>query len=272
MVDDPFVFGQIAAVNALSDVYAMGGNPIMAMNLMCFPSCIDTEIVKEILAGGLSKVKEAGAIIAGGHTIADEQLKYGLSVMGFVHPSQILTNASARECDLLILTKPLGTGILTMGARADALNPSDYKLMTDTMTQLNARAKDAMLTCDVSACTDITGFGLMGHVYEMAKGSQKTIEVFTNSVPIIPKALQLAKEGLVPGGTYRNLDYIKEQIDVADTEIEILEVLCDPQTAGGLLIAVSEKDSKKLLNMINQENTAIIGQVSSLKDKYINLK
>ena len=194
VVDDPYDFGQIAAANALSDVYAMGGEPRLAMNLLAVPSCLPREAVGAILEGGAAKVAEAGAVTAGGHSIEDAEPKYGLCVSGLVHPGAVLTNRGAREGDLLVLTKPLGTGILTTAAKAELLSGAEYRAMTDLMAALNRDAARAAVPLRPSACTDVTGFGLIGHAREMAEGAGCTIELWPGRVPIVPQALELARE------------------------------------------------------------------------------
>lgn len=275
MVDDPYTFGQIAATNALSDVYAMGGNPAIAMNLLCFPSCLDASIMHDILSGGYSKVQEAGAIIAGGHTIADPTPKYGLCVTGFAHPSEILTNSSAKAGDLLILTKPLGIGILNTATKAELLTSADIKEVTKVMTELNKYAKESFTGLKVNACTDITGFSLIGHGYEMASGSDKSIEIFSDNVPILPKALEYAKMGIIPEGMYNNQDYLKDIFRCgSNVPQEMHDVLLDPQTSGGLLLSIPEEDAKEYLSRMECYTpwTRIIGQVTDKKDFSIIVK
>lgn len=272
MVDDPYVFGQIAAANALSDIYAMGGNPAVAMNLLCFPSCLDTSIMHDILAGGYDKVKEAGAVIAGGHTIADPTPKYGLCVSGFAHPSEILSNSNAKVGDLLVLTKPLGIGIMNTAAKAELLTEDKIKEVTSIMSTLNKYAKECAVGLQVHSCTDITGFSLVGHSYEMASGSNKTIEIFSDYVPIIDGALDYAKMGIIPEGMYNNLDYLEDKFTLASNiKQELQDVLIDPQTSGGLLISLPEKDANKFLSRIEAftPHARIIGQVLDKSDKHI---
>lgn len=275
MVDDPYTFGQIAAANALSDVYAMGGNPTIAMNLLCFPSCLDPSIMHDILSGGYSKVQEAGAIIAGGHTIADPTPKYGLCVTGFAHPSEILTNSNAKTGDILVLTKPLGIGILNTAAKAELLTSAEIKEVTKIMTELNRYAKESFANLKVNACTDITGFSLIGHGYEMASGSDKSIEIFSDNVPILPKALEYANMGIIPEGMYNNQDYLKD-IFKCSTNIpqEMHDVLLDPQTSGGILLSMPEKDAKEYLSRMECYTpwTRIIGEVTDKKDYSIIIK
>ncbi|GKU24111.1 selenide, water dikinase SelD [Clostridium folliculivorans] len=275
MVDDPYTFGQIAATNALSDVYAMGGSPAIAMNLLCFPSCLDPSIMHDILAGGYSKVQEAGAIIAGGHTIADPTPKYGLCVTGFAHPSEILTNSNAKTGDVLVLTKPLGIGILNTAAKAELLTSAEIKEVTKIMIELNKYAKEAFANLKVNSCTDITGFSLIGHGYEMASGSDKTIEIFSDKVAILPKALEYASMGIIPEGMYNNQDYLKDIFRTAtNVSQEMNDVLLDPQTSGGLLLSMPEKDAKEYLSRMECYTpwARIIGQVTDKKDYSIVVK
>jgi len=275
MVDDPYTFGQIAAANALSDIYAMGGNPATAMNLLCFPSCLDISIMREILAGGYDKVKEAGAVIAGGHTIADPTPKYGLCVTGFAHPNEILSNSNAKTGDILILTKPLGIGIMNTAAKAELLTESKIKEVASIMTTLNKYAKECASGLHVNSCTDITGFSLIGHSYEMASGSNKTIEIFSDAVPIIDGALEYAKMGIIPEGMYNNLDYLKDKFTLSSNITqEMQDVLIDPQTSGGLLISLPEKNVKEFLSRIETFTTyaRVIGQVVDKGDKPIIIK
>ncbi|WP_297418514.1 selenide, water dikinase SelD [Clostridium sp.] len=275
MVDDPYAFGQIAAANALSDIYAMGGNPAIAMNLLCFPSCLDTSIMHDILAGGYDKVKEAGAVIAGGHTISDPTPKYGLCVSGFAHPSEILSNSNAQSGDMLILTKPLGIGIMNTAAKAELLTESKIKEITSIMTTLNKYAKECMSGLEIHSCTDITGFSLIGHSYEMASGSNKTIEIFSDCVPIIEGALGYAKMGIIPEGMYNNLDYLNGKFTLAsDIKQELQDVLMDPQTSGGLLISIPEKNVSEYLSRIEAFTSyaKVIGQVVDKGDKHIIIK
>ena len=275
MVDDPYTFGQIAAANALSDIYAMGGDPATAMNLLCFPSCLDTSIMREILSGGYEKVKEAGAVIAGGHTIADSTPKYGLSVTGFAHPSKILSNSNAKSGDVLILTKPLGIGIMNTASKADLLMESKIKEISEIMTTLNKYAKECAMGLGVHACTDITGFSLIGHAYEMASGSNKTIEIYSDSVPIIEGALEYAKMGIIPEGMYNNLEYLQDKfISASKVSQELKDVLMDPQTSGGLLLAIPEKSVKGFLSRIEvfTPYAKVVGQVIDKIDNHIVIK
>lgn len=265
MVDNPRDFGRVAASNALSDVYAMGGSPRLAMNLLCFPSCLPLEVVGEILAGGAEKVLEAGAVIAGGHSIEDREPKYGLCVTGFAHPSAVLTNGGAGEGDLLVLTKPLGFGVLTTAAKAGLLDESAYRTMVELMAQLNKSACEAMLPLKPTACTDVTGFGLLGHVEEMARGAGLTARLTASAVPIVAGALELAREGIIPAGAYRNRDYLAGKAFVdGRVSLDLTDLLYDPQTAGGLVIAITEARSGELLHRLEGAgvSAAVIGQMA----------
>ena len=247
MVDDPFLFGQIAAANSLSDIYAMGGRPSHAMNLLCIPSCLGIEVAGQILAGGADKCVEAGCSIAGGHTINDDEPKYGLSVTGFVHPDRILTNSGAKEGDVLLLTKPIGIGILTSAMKADLCSKESAELAMRLMTTLNKNGRDAMVKYRVHACTDVTGFALMGHLLEMAQGSDLRAEVEVSAVDLIPEALEFARMGVLPAGMYRNRTFAEQWVDAGQTEIAVQDMLYDPQTSGGLLMAVDPADADALL-------------------------
>lgn len=275
VVDDPYTFGQIAATNALSDVYAMGGTPTLAMNLLAFPSCLPVEAVGDILAGGASKVLEAGAVIAGGHSIEDQEPKYGLCVTGLVHPSRILTNSGAKEGDILVLTKALGTGILSTAAKAELLEEADYKHMVELMTTLNKYAAQAVGPVALNACTDVTGFGLVGHVKEMAEGCGNTIELWAGKVPIVPKALELARDGIIPAGAYRNMDFTADDtLEDSTVPREVLDCLYDPQTAGGLLLSVPESLLSDLLARMADAGVpaAAIGAVVPRGEKLVHIK
>lgn len=275
MVDDPYTFGQIAAANALSDVYAMGGNPTLAMNLLCFPSCLDPNIMHEILGGGYNKVIEAGATIAGGHTIADSTPKYGLSVTGFAHPDNILTNSNAKLGDVLVITKPIGIGIMNTACKAGLLSENKIKEVSNIMTTLNKNAKEMIDGLTVNSCTDITGFSLIGHSYEMANGSNKTLEIFSNDIPIISETLNYAQMGILPEGMYNNLDYLKDKfIKSNNIKQELIDVLLDPQTSGGLLLSMPEKDAKEYLSRMEQftPHCKIIGHVIEKQNHSIIIK
>lgn len=247
IADDPYLYGRIAATNALSDIYAMGGEPKLALNIMCVPKNMPKEQVHEILRGGYDAVYEAGAIVTGGHSIYDEEPKYGMSVTGFVDPKKVLTNAGARENDVLLLTKPLGIGILTTAARADMLSEAGRETMLRLMTTLNKAARDCMVKYRVHACTDVTGFALLGHLLEMAQGADLTAEISVKDIDMLPEAVALAELGILPEGVYRNREFAEAQVDPGDTPLKRLDVLYDPQTSGGLMIAVDPADAEALL-------------------------
>ena len=266
VVDDPRSFGRIAAANALSDVYAMGGTPRLAINLLCFPTCLNLEIVREILAGGADKVVEAGAVIAGGHSIEDTEPKYGLCVTGFARPEEILTNSGAKPGDLLVLTKPVGTGVLSTAAKAELLTDGQMKEMIGLMSTLNKGAQEVMLPLRPNACTDITGFGLLGHVNELAEGSGVTVQLWADTVPFASGALELAQDGIIPAGAYRNRNYLEGKVKVEEAvALEVSDLLFDPQTAGGLLISIPEERGVELARRLNDRGIpgAVIGQVQS---------
>ena len=246
IADDPYLFGQIAATNALSDVYAMGGEPKLCLNIMAIPESMPMEAVHALLRGGYDKVYEAGALITGGHSIHDDEPKYGLAVTGFVHPDKILTNSGAKPGDVLLLTKPIGIGVLSTAKKVDMLSEENEALMYRMMTTLNKAARDAMVKYDVHACTDVTGFGLLGHAYEMATGSDTTITLHVDAIDLIPEALELARMGFLPAGMYRNRTFAEMGVDAGDVELAKQDLLYDPQTAGGLMIAVAEQDADAL--------------------------
>ena len=247
IADDPYLFGQIAATNALSDVYAMGGEPKLCLNIMAVPETMPREAVHDILRGGYDKVYEAGALITGGHSILDDEPKYGLAVTGFVHPEKMLTNAAARPGDVLVLTKPLGIGVLTSAGKAELLTEETAAHMNRLMTTLNKSARDVMVRHRVHACTDVTGFGLLGHGFEMAQGSDVELHISVGSVDLIPEALEFARMGVLPAGMYRNRTFAEPAVDAGTVETAVQDLLFDPQTSGGLLMAVAPEDADALL-------------------------
>lgn len=273
IVDDPYLFGQIAAANALSDVYAMGGVPRLAMNLLCVPNCLSLQTVRKILEGGHDKAVEAGCVIAGGHTIQDNEPKYGLCVTGFVHPGRILKNVGARPGDVLVLTKPLGSGVLTTAIKGGLCTDAQKAEVYMHMATLNARAGEAVAAADnVHACTDVTGFGLLGHSYEMAAGSDVTIVLEGERLPLMGGARELASMGIIPAGAYRNLDYVAPHMRRADTALQALEDLAaDPQTSGGLLAALPPDDAGRLLERLRPFApwSAVVGRVTEKQDMSI---
>ena len=239
LVDDPYAFGQIAAANALSDVYAMGGEPVTALNLVGYPDdALEPDWLVEILRGGSDKVAEAGAVIAGGHSVRDREIKYGLAVTGIVHPDRVLTNAGARPGDVLVLTKPIGSGVLTSAAKAGKLSDAELREVIDVMTALNRPGRDAAQQVGVHACTDITGFGLIGHAFEMSAGCGRRIELHPRRVPLIGRTLELAGRGMLTRAWQSTLRYVGQRLDAGGTDDTLLRVLADAQTSGGLLIAV----------------------------------
>ena len=276
VVDDLYTFGQIAAANALSDIYAMGGEPKVALNIVAWPNCVNPALLGKILEGGASKVLEAGAVLAGGHSIQDDEPKYGLSVTGFVHPDKVFKNCEARPGDVLILTKPLGTGIVNTAAKADMASKEAREEVIRVMTSLNKKAKQVAEHYEVHSCTDITGFGLAGHAVEMADGSGVTIEIFVKDLPIQKEAPSLAQMGLIPEGAYRNRSFTEDKVDFGDAEEYICDIFCDPQTSGGLLISVSPEDGEKILKDLEkaQMDTAygIIGRVVEKEEKSVKLR
>lgn len=247
IADDPYLFGQIAAANALSDVYAMGGEPKLALNLMCVPKDMPPEAIHQMLRGGYDKVYEAGCLITGGHSIFDSEPKYGLAVTGFVHPERILTNSGARPGDVLVLTKPLGTGVLTTAFKGELASREGMELAFRLMATLNKNARDVLVKYRVRACTDVTGFSLLGHLLEMAQGSDVRAVLHVDRIDLIPEALELAKMGVLPEGMYRNRTFAESFVDMGDTPLYQQDVLFDPQTSGGLLAAVHPEDSEALL-------------------------
>lgn len=253
IVDDPYLFGQIAAANALSDVYAMGGNPILALNIVCFPDTLDPSILSEILRGGQDKVIEAGAILVGGHSVSDDEPKYGLSVAGFVHPDKVMTNSNSKVGDILILTKPLGVGIINTALKAEMASTEVINKAIKSMTTLNSYGKNAFekLT-NVHSVTDITGFGFIGHAVEMAKGSNVTLRIKSNDIPYIKEAEEYASMGLIPAGAYNNRDFFGPNVSILErVPLFMQDILFDPQTSGGLLISVAENEVEKLLENLS---------------------
>jgi selenide,water dikinase len=268
VVDDPFRFGQIAAANALSDVYAMGGTPKTAMNLVAFPvKEMDLSVLRQILQGGVDKLTEAGVVLIGGHSIEDKELKYGLSVTGFVHPAQVLTKKNLQAGDRLVLTKPLGTGIVNTVIKAGMASADLVDRVTDLMTGLNRDAAEVMAHFEVNACTDVTGFGLLGHLAEMVCGSGMGARVFSMQVPVIPEALEFASMGLIPAGAYKNREFRESMIEFAETvALSRQDVLVDPQTSGGLLISVSGNQAAGLITALKDAgvgDAAEIGEVQN---------
>lgn len=275
IVDDPWLFGQIAACNALSDVYAMGGEPKLAMNVMTISKEMTKEAVHEVLRGGYEKAYEAGTIITGGHTIEDVEPKYGLSVTGFVHPGRVLTNSNAKEGDILILTKPLGVGILTTAAKADMVGKELLDKLYKQMAFLNKTARDIMMKYEVHSATDVTGFSLMGHSYEMAVGSRVSIHLRADDIRYHREAYELADMGFVPAGAYRNRHYAQPHVTLRrQISRPMLDIMYDPQTSGGLLISVAEKDARGLCEELqgSMEGVSVVGYVTALQETELILE
>ena len=263
IVDDPYRFGQIAAANAFSDVYAMGGEPLTAMNLVAFPCSLDLGILREILAGGLSKIEESGARLCGGHSVQDEEPKYGLSVTGFVESDKVVRNAGASPGDKLVLTKPLGLGILTTALKRDIVSEKEIEAAVETASRLNKVARDAMQDAAVSAATDVTGFGFLGHLTEMLEASGAGAVVGRNSVPVWERAVPLANDGVYPGGLESNREYLADRIRPDGVAEDDLLPLYDPQTSGGLLMAVPESKAPALVGDLEARGVtgAIVGEI-----------
>ena len=275
IVDDPYLYGRIAATNALSDVYAMGGEPKLALNILCAAEGMSDKTIREILRGGYDAAYEAGAIITGGHTIKGAEPIYGLAVSGFVHPQKVLTNSSAKPGDVLILTKPLGVGIITTGAKADMVEKDVMDRIYAQMATLNKAARDVMVQYDVHSCTDVTGFALLGHGFEMAQGSECTIHIQTSQVPYHSEALELAAMGLIPAGAYRNREYAQHGVAVqGNVSLAMEDILYDPQTSGGLLFAIPAEEAEDCLAQLKQKcpAAAIVGYVTEKEDSYIILE
>lgn len=273
VVDDPYTFGQIAASNSLSDVYAMGGDPKLAMNIVCFPNCLSPDVLAEILKGGYDKVVEAGAITVGGHTVEDEEPKYGLSVAGFIHPDKVLANNNAKPGDILVLTKPLGLGIINTAIKGEIADKETYDEAVLVMTTLNKYAKEAIdRSGGVNSLTDITGFGLLGHALEMAEGSSVSMIIDHKKVPTVLNALEYANMGLVPAGSYDNKNFIGDKAYIHENVSEVMkDILFDPQTSGGLLISIQEEKVDLLLNELKDTPTkfSIVGRVVEKQEYFI---
>lgn len=276
ITDDPYIFGQIAVANALSDVYAMGGKPLVAMNIVCFPSKkLDVSVLQEILKGGLKKMEEAGVILVGGHSVEDPELKYGISVTGVIHPERVISNQGAMPGDKLILTKPIGTGIINTALKAGMVSPDILEQVTKCMVTLNRTASQIMQQIGVNACTDITGFGLLGHACEMiVEEARVGMVIYSSKVPIFPDVEKFAKMGMIPAGTYRNKEFRMKFIEVkGDVPEWIVITLFDTQTSGGLLISVPQKNADKMLQKMRQsgiKDATFVGEIiNSPKGKII---
>lgn len=275
IVDDPYMFGQIAAANSLSDVWAMGGEPAVALNIVGFPNCLDPAILGDILAGGADKVKEAGAVLVGGHSVQDDEPKYGLCVSGFVHPQKIFKNYGCRPGDVLILTKQIGSGVVNTAVKAEMASPSAIRETQTVMASLNKKAKKVAERYKVSACTDITGFGLLGHCVEMAQASEVTFEIHVRDIAYMADAIEYAKMGLIPAGAYKNRGYSVGKVETGGVEEYYLDLLYDPQTSGGLLLSVAPEDLEQIMRDFSHiqmdTQVSVIGKVGPKSDKLIVL-
>jgi selenide,water dikinase len=277
IVDDPYMFGQIAAANALSDVYAMGGVPKTAMNLVCFPAReLDLSVLREIVQGGIDKVKEAECVLIGGHTVEDKELKYGLSVTGIVHPARVLAKRSLRPGDRLVITKPVGTGIVSTAIKAGLASATVAERVARQMAALNRDAANVMAGFPVHACTDVTGFGLIGHLAEMVDKSGCSVRLESAAVPLIAEALEYAGMGLIPAGAYRNREFRQQMVDRSPgVKTAVEDLLYDPQTSGGLLICVAEERAPALVDALKAagiDAAAAIGDVRQGPEEKIYLE
>ncbi len=266
IVDDPYLFGQIAVANALSDVYAMGGKPLTAMNIVCFPTkLLDISVLRDILRGGQDKLREAGVALVGGHSIDDTELKYGLSVTGIIHPKRLVINSGAKVGDKLILTKPLGVGIISTALKAGVAAEETVTKITKCMATLNDKASELMQEVGVHACTDITGFGFLGHACQLAQNSKVGIKIRLASLSFFPEAGEFAKQGLCPEGLHRNREFYSSAARISsDIPAHLQDILFDPQTSGGLLICLGSKKAELLLEKLHRAgvgDAAIIGEV-----------
>ena len=272
IVDDPYTFGQITAANALSDIYAMGAQPVTALNIVAFPiDDMDKRILKDILRGGIDKINESGAVLAGGHSIKDDELKYGLSVTGIVHPDKLISNKGARPGDVLILSKALGTGIVATALKRKIALSEQLDAMTASMIQLNKYAAEVAVKYQVHAMTDVTGYGLVGHLLEMLDSSGMDATIFTEKLPLLPGAMEWANKKVIPGGLVTNLKYYKPRLDLGPGVSESMEYLTvDPQTSGGLLISTPAASAERLLQELpanGVDQARIIGQITQASDK-----
>jgi selenide,water dikinase len=276
IVDDPYIFGQIAATNALSDVYAMGGDPKTAMNIVCFPKGkLDIKILGEILKGGADKVKESGAVVIGGHSIIDEEIKYGLAVTGVIHPDKIFRNVGVQVGDALVLTKPLGTGIISTALKKGKASKESVDAAIESMSTLNAAASNVARKFPVHACSDVTGFGILGHALGMASGSSVTLVIESTKLPLLHSAARLAEKGYITGGCKRNREYLQDKITIESSIREgLVEVAIDPQTSGGLLIAIAKRHAAKLVEELRDagaKEAAEVGYATSLQKAWVRL-
>ena len=276
VVDDPYLFGQIAAANALSDIYAMGGTAKVAMNIVAFPNCLSPSVLGDIMKGGADKVAESGALLIGGHSIQNDVPLYGLSVTGFVHPEKIQKNYGAKEGDILIITKQVGTGIVSTAAKVDMASKEAEEEAVKVMTTLNRLPKEIMDNYPVHACTDVTGFGLLGHGVEMAEPSEVSFELYADEIPYVTESMSLAETGMIPEGAYKNKKYFDSKVDLSGVKEVYGDLLFDPQTSGGLLYAVEAKYGEEIIKALKGSSlateVAIIGKVVPKKEKLIYVR
>ena len=276
VVDDPYLFGQIAAANALSDIYAMGGTAKVAMNIVAFPNCLSPSVLGDIMKGGADKVAESGALLIGGHSIQNDVPLYGLSVTGFVHPEKIQKNYGAKEGDILIITKQVGTGIVSTAAKVDMASKEAEEEAIKVMTTLNRLPKEIMDNYPVHACTDVTGFGLLGHGVEMAEPSEVSFELYADEIPYVTESMSLAEMGMIPEGAYKNKKYFDSKVDLSGVKEVYGDLLFDPQTSGGLLYAVEAKYGEEIIKALKGSSlateVAIIGKVVPKKEKLIYVR
>ncbi|MGQ9810901.1 MAG: selenide, water dikinase SelD [bacterium] len=268
VVDDPEAYGRIAVANALSDIYAMGATPLLALNILCFSEdVVPKSVVRKILRGGLEKASEAGISIAGGHSVEDKELKYGLCVLGIAQRSKIVRNSGAKVGDVIILTKPLGIGLMTTGIKFGLLNRKGITRAVSIMETLNKDSSRAMVDLGVNACTDVTGFGLLGHGFEMAKASNVEIEIWYDSVPVLPEAFDMLKKGAIPGGLCANRRFLENRIIKSNVKDSAIDLLCDPQTSGGLLVSIEPSKADRYLEMLRKKGNKWVNRIGKVLAK-----
>ncbi|MGL4980901.1 MAG: selenide, water dikinase SelD [Fusobacteriaceae bacterium] len=274
MVDDPYIFGQIAAANSLSDVYAMGGTPKTAMNIVCFPEKSDISILKDILRGGADKILESGAVLSGGHSVHDPETKYGLSVTGVAHPDKILKNHGSQVGDVIVITKPLGTGIISTASKVGSASKSAVDKSIYYMTMLNRYSAEVITNYPVTACTDITGFGFLGHLYEMAKSSNLTFAVESELIPYIEEAKEYANDFFITGGGQKNRKFVENFVDFGTIPFWLQEICLDPQTSGGLMFTLSPEYLRDISEEFQNKNIEfwVIGTVENMGESFISLR
>jgi selenide,water dikinase len=270
VADDPFVYGQVAAVNSLNDVYAMGGVPLSALSIVCYPQKGDFEVLGQILAGGQAIMNAEGVVVLGGHSVDDQEMKFGYAVTGVIHPERVISNAGARPGDVLILTKPIGTGAINTGIKKGIVSAETEAAAIRAMTTSAAAASKEMVRLQANACTDITGFGLLGHAYEMAKASEVTLEIAADQVPLLPDVIELISQGMLTRGDKNNRTYVGNTVAMSDNvSIEMQSALYDPQTAGGLLVSLPAAEAAEFIRSI--DGARVIGSVSTRRNHLIEV-